>query len=87
MAASILLSYPKPHPSLLKNRVRGGSPSLLKNMVLSDECDFPYKNIGVLHPALMGGVLMYFIMNEQNRKCHVYVDACVCVCVCVFVFI
>ena len=43
MAIYILLSYPEPHPSLWKNKVRGGSLSLWKNRVWSDYYDVPYE--------------------------------------------
>ena len=71
---SILLSYPKPHPSLWKNRVRGGSLSLSKNMDLSDDCDFPNENIRYFTPYFEGGALVYFVTREQNRNCHMYAD-------------
>ena len=57
MAMYILLSYLECHPSLWKNRFRGGSISLWKNTVLCDYRDFPHEFIGLLHP-LEGGVLM-----------------------------
>ena len=39
-------------------------------MVINTYGDFPYENIGFDTPSLVGGVLMCFIGEEQNRKCH-----------------
>ena len=43
-------------------------------MVFSDYCEFPYENIGFDTPCLVGGVLMCFLTEEQNRKYHVDFD-------------
>ena len=74
MAMYILLSYPKPHPFLWKNRVRGGSVSLWQNKVFSDVCDFPCENIGFDTPSLEGGALMCFITKEQHGKRQLFRD-------------
>ena len=39
-------------------------------MVFDDYYDFPYENIGFDTPYDEGGVLMCFIIKEQNRNCH-----------------
>ena len=67
---SILLSYPEPHPFLRKDKVRGGSFSLWKHKVFSDECDLPYEDIGFDTPSLVGGVFMCFITEEQRDGGH-----------------
>ena len=42
-------------------------------MVFDEYCDFPYENIGFDTPYDEGGVLMCFMIKEQNRNCHIYV--------------
>ena len=41
-------------------------------MVLGDDYDFPYENIGFDTPCDEGGVLMCFTIKEQSRNCHMY---------------
>ena len=43
-------------------------------MGVSDDYDFPNENIGFDTSSLVGGALMYFITEEQNRKCHMGVS-------------
>ena len=44
----------------------------MKNKVFSDYGGFPYEKIGFDTPSRLGGVLMCFITQEQNRNCYMF---------------